>query len=59
MIAVGFLIIVPFKIFYCCIKKPVPPQYDYLEKRMLLRTDYDRLNPETKNYAVSEFKSYL
>jgi hypothetical protein len=52
MIAVGFLIVVPFKIFYCCIKKPTPPQYDYLEKRMLLRSEYDRLNPETKNLAV-------
>lgn len=29
MIAVGFLFVVPLKIFYCCIARPEPPRYDY------------------------------
>lgn len=48
IIGIGFLIVVPLRIFYCCIKKPNPAQFDYTKKKMLLNTDYDRLNPDTR-----------
>lgn len=40
-------------------KKPEFVSYDYMEKKMILKTDYDRLNPETQQTAVYEFRDYL
>jgi hypothetical protein len=59
IIAAIFTIILPFRIFYCCIPRPVFFQHDYLDKQMLLLADYDRLNPLTKDAAIYEFKSYI
>lgn len=59
IIAAVFVVIVPLRAFYCCLKKPQLAQHDYLEKRMILNTDYDRLNPQTRNTAVYEFRDYL
>lgn len=52
MIGTGFLLVLPLRIFYCCIPRPTLAQHDYLEKKVLLLTDYDRSNPETKESAV-------
>jgi hypothetical protein len=51
--------VLPLRVFYCCITKPAVAQQDYLEKRMVLLSDYDRLNPETKDTAIYEFKDYI
>lgn len=59
IVAAAFVVIVPLRAFYCCLKKPQLAQHDYLEKRMILNTDYDRLNPQTKNTAIYEFRDYL
>jgi hypothetical protein len=48
----GFILILPLRIFYCCIPRPVLAQHDYLDKKMLLLADYDRLNPETRDTSV-------
>ena len=55
-VAVIFLIIVPFKVFYCCISRPRLPLWDYNDKRAILNSDYDRYNPATKSKAISEFE---
>ena len=38
---------------------PEIAQKDYFQKRPLLYTDYDRLNPITKNQAIQDFEFYL
>lgn len=58
-IAASFILLTPLKIFYCCMKKPEFVSYDYMEKKMILKTDYDRLNPETQQTAVYEFRDCL
>lgn len=55
MIAAGFIIIVPLKIFHFCIKKKEPKKYIFESVNAALISDYDRLNPETKSAAVAEF----
>ncbi len=59
LVACGFLIVVPFRFFYCCISKPDIENKDYLKKKMLIYTDYDRVNPITKNSAITEFEKYM
>lgn len=58
-VSLAFLVIVPFRIFYCCIKKPELENKDYFKKKMLISTDYDRTNPITKISAISEFEHYI
>lgn len=53
------MVIVPLRIFYCCISKPQLPQLDYFEKKAILNSDYDRLNPATKAQAITDFEHYL
>jgi hypothetical protein len=59
LIGLGFVIILPLRIFYCCIPKVEIAQNDYIDKKMLLLNDYDRLNPLTKDVAIDEFKTYI
>lgn len=51
-----FLILVPLKVFYCCLSMPKLPLWDFAEKKSILNSDYDRLNPATKSQAISEFE---
>jgi len=46
----------PFRLFYKCIDLPELPIWDYNEKYPLLPTDYDRLNPQTKNQAIGQLQ---
>lgn len=48
IVAAWFLLLVPLKIFYCCIKKPVVEELDYEDKKAIIKSDYDRVNPKTK-----------
>lgn len=59
LVACFFLVFVPFRFFYCCIPKVEVENKDYLKKKMLIYTDYDRVNPITKNSAISEFEKYM
>ena len=34
-------------------------QKDYKKKKMLIYSDYDRMNPITKVHAIGEFEKYL
>lgn len=52
IISCVFLIVVPFRIFYCCIPKPEIENKDYLAKKMLIYNDYDRSNPITREDAI-------
>lgn len=51
-IAFGLGIMVPFRVFYCCVSKPEIENKDYYAKKMLIYTDYDRSNPLTKDIAI-------
>lgn len=59
IIGVAFLIIVPMRIFYRCVTRPAFPLWDYYDKKAILNSDYDRLNPATKSQAIAEFEKYL
>lgn len=48
-----FVVVVPWRFFYCCIEKVEVENKDYLKKKMLIYTDYDRVNPITKNSAIT------
>lgn len=55
LLAFMFLLIVPLRVFYCCMEQPTLSQWDYYEKKPLLQTDYDRMNPITKEKAIKDF----
>jgi hypothetical protein len=59
LIACGFIVFLPLRIFYCCFPKPAHPHYDYEDKKMLMLNDYDRMNPSTKEIAIAEYKNYI
>jgi hypothetical protein len=58
-LAFGFSLIVPFRVFHCCVPQTEVENKDYFAKKMLIYTDYDRSNPLTKDRAIEEFEMYL
>lgn len=54
----GFLYVTPIKMIYLCFDEPVMPNWDFLQKKAIIPTDFDRLNPITKYQAIGEMEHY-
>jgi hypothetical protein len=59
IIAGCFVVVLPLRVFDLCMPRAEYPRHDYTEKKMLLMSDYDRLNPVTRDTAIMEFNEYI
>ena len=55
----ALLALFPIQLCGWLVEEQAPGEMDYNEKLLYLTTDYDRLNPKTKQEAIEAFESYL
>lgn len=54
-----FIVVFPLQICKKFYAEPQSSGMDYKEKLLYMTTDYDRVNPVTKDEAINEFREYL
>lgn len=54
-----FIVVFPLQICKKFYAEPQSSGMDYKEKLLYMTTDYDRVNPVTKDEAINDFREYL